>query len=164
MGIFLSSIIRASGVMDRPAFAWVTRHPIQTQKGFLLRLIKKNKNTRYGKTYAFSSITSEKDFRNNLPVVEYSDIEPYIDQIKTGSRNVLTSQPVFMFNMTSGTTARPKYIPITQQGQKRTGRLMRQWLSHALSDHPSLFDKGFLIISGKAIEGRFDSLMEALPG
>lgn len=157
MSFFLSSIIRASGALDRRAFTWDTRHPGQTQKEFLLRLIKKNKNTRYGEKYAFSLIASEKDFQNNLPVVEYPDIEPYIDQIKMGSRNVLTSEPIFMFNMTSGTTGRPKYIPLTRQGQKRTGRLMRQWLSHALSDHPSLLDKGFLSITGAAVEGRCDS-------
>jgi len=103
----------------------------------LLQLIKKNRNTRYGKRYAFSSIANEKDFQTNVPVVEYSDIEPYIDQIKMGNRNVLTSEPVFMFNMTSGTTAHPKYIPVTRRGQKRTGRLMWHWLSCALSDHPS---------------------------
>jgi GH3 auxin-responsive promoter len=157
MGFFLSSIIRAGGAMDRRAFAWDARHPGQAQKEFLLRLIKKNKNTRYGEKYAFSSISSEKDFRSNLPVVEYSDIEPYIDQIKTGSRNVLTSDPVSHFSMTSGTTAHPKYIPLTPQGQKRAGRLMRQWFFHALSDHPSLLDKGFLSITGAAVEGRCNS-------
>ncbi|MGC2062500.1 MAG: GH3 auxin-responsive promoter family protein [Thermodesulfovibrionales bacterium] len=157
MGFFLSSIIRAGGALDRIALARDTRHPDQAQKEFLLRLIKKNKNTRYGEKYAFSSIDSEKDFRNNLPVVEYSDIEPYIEQIKTGSRNVLTSEPVSLFNMTSGTTARPKYIPLTRQGKKRAGRLMRQWFSHALSDHPSLLDKGFLSITGAAVEGRCES-------
>jgi len=157
MGFFLSSIIGASGVLDRPAFTRDTRHPGRAQKAFLLRLIKKNKNTLYGEKCAFSTINNEQDFRNNLPVVEYSDLEPYIHQIKRGSRNVLTSEPVLMFNMTSGTTARPKYIPITHQGQKRTERLMRQWLSHALSDHPSLFGKGFLNITGAAVEGRCDS-------
>jgi len=154
MGILLSSIIRASGALDRRAFAWDTRYPGQAQKDFLLRLLEKNKNTRYGERYAFSSIASEKDFRDNVPVVDYSDIEPYIEQIKTGSRNVLTGEPVLMFNMTSGTTARPKYIPLTRQGQKRTGRLMRQWLSHALADHPSLLGKSFLSITGAAVEGR----------
>ncbi len=156
MGVFLSSIIRAGGALDRRAFAWITRNSRRAQKEFLLRLIKKNKNTLYGEKYAFSSISSEKDFRNNLPVVEYSDIEPYIDQIKMGNRNVLTSEPVFMFNMTSGTTASPKYIPLTHQGEKRTGRLMRQWLYHALSDHPSLFYKGLLFITGASVEGRCD--------
>jgi hypothetical protein len=157
MGVFLSSIIRVGGALDRRAFAWDTRHPGQAQKELLLRLIKKNQNSRYGEKYAFSSIASEKDFRNSLPVVEYSDIEPYIEQIKTGSRNVLTSDPVFMFNTTSGTTARPKYIPLTRQGQKSAGRLMRQWLFHALSDHPYLLDKGFLSITGAAVEGLCNS-------
>lgn len=154
MSFLLSSIIRASGLLDRRTLAWDMRHPGEAQKEFLLRLIKKNENTQYGKKYAFSSIASEKDFRNKLPVVEYSDIEHYIDNIKMGGQNVLTSEPIFMFNMTSGTTANPKYIPITRQGQKRTGCLMRQWLSHALCDHPSLLDKCFLSITGAAVEGR----------
>ena len=34
---------------------------------------------------------------------------------------------------------------------------MRQWFSHALSDHPSLLDKGFLSITGAAVEGRCES-------
>lgn len=157
MGFFLSSIIRARGMLDQRAFVSAARRPSQAQKEFLLRLIKKNKNTLYGEKHAFSSITSEKDFRNNLPVVEYSDIEPYIDQIKMGKRNILTSEPVFMFNMTSGTTARPKYIPLTRQGRKRAGRLMRQWFYQALCDHPSLLDRGFLSITGAAVEGHCDS-------
>lgn len=157
MGVVLSSIIRAKGLLDRSALAWQTRHPGQAQKDFLLRLIKKNKDSTYGQKFGFSSMASQADFRNNVPVVEYSDIEPYIEQIKKGETGVLTSDPVFMFNMTSGTTARPKYIPLTHQGLKRAGRLMRQWFSHALSDHPSLLDKGFLSITGAAVEGRCES-------
>src|SRR5512139_394132 len=135
MGLLLSSIIRTNGAMDRLAFARDARHPGRVQKEFLLRLIKSNKNTQYGQKYSFSSIGSEKDFRSSLPMVEYSDIEPYINQIKMGTRNVLTSDPVSLFNMTSGTTARPKYIPLTHQGLKRARGLMRQWFSHALSNH-----------------------------
>jgi hypothetical protein len=157
MGGLLSSIIRIRGMLDRPLFAWDTRHPGQVQQDFLLRLLKNNKHTEYGKKYDFSSIICEKDFKNNLPIVEYPDIEPYIDRIKMGYRDVLTSEPVFMFNMTSGTTARPKFIPITRHGLKVTGRLMRQWLSHSLSDYPSLLDKAFLNITGAAIEGRCET-------
>lgn len=157
MGFFLSSIVRAGGARGRQAFARDVRHPGQTQRDLLLSLLKKNKDTRYGEKYAFSSIRSEQDFRSALPVVEYEDIEPYIEQIKKGSRNVLTREPVSLFNMTSGTTARPKYIPLTPQGLKRAGSLMRQWFYHALTDHPSLLDKGFLSITGAAIEGRCES-------
>lgn len=157
MGFLLSSIIRANGAMDQLAFARDARHPVRVQKEFLLRLIKNNKNTQYGEKYSFSSISSEKDFRSSLPMVEYSDIEPYIDQIKMGTRNVLTSEPVSLFNMTSGTTARPKYIPLTPQGLNRARGLMRQWFSHALSNHPTLLDKGFLSITGAAVEGCCES-------
>ncbi len=157
MSIFLSSIIRAQGLLDRHKLERDSHHPRDAQIKFLLRLLKKNKNTQFGKKHAFSSIVSEKDFRNNVPVVEYTDLEPYIDKIKMGHPNILTRDPVFMFNLTSGTTARSKYIPITRLGQKRTSRLMRQWLCQALSVHPLILDKGFMGISGAAIEGRCDS-------
>ena len=157
MGFFLSSIIRAGGAMGRQAFARDVRHPGQTQKIFCSVCSRKIKTPGTGKNTFFHRYEAKRISEATLPVVEYEDIEPYIEQIKKGSRNVLTSEPVSLFNMTSGTTARPKYIPLTPQGLKRAGSLMRQWFYHALTDHPSLLDKGFLSITGAAIEGRCES-------
>jgi len=157
MGVLLSTVIRVAGLLDRGAFERHARHPGQAQKEFLLRLLKRNQISQYGKKYSFSSISSERDFRSHLPVVEYADIESSIGQIKMGVRNVLTTDPVFMFNMTSGTTAGPKYIPVTRRSQKRAGRLMRLWLSHALSGHPAMFEQSILSITGSAMEGSCSS-------
>jgi len=153
MGIILSSFIRAYGLLLGNKLIQAAHRPDTSQKEFLLRIINKNKGTEYGRKFSFSAISDEKEFRNNVPVVEYNDLDIFIDKIKKGQRNVLTKDPVVMFTLTSGTTARPKYIPITAQGQKRTARLMRQWLCHALSDHPAYLDKGFLSITGAAVEG-----------
>lgn len=153
MGGILSSVIRICGLWDRPSLIHATLHPGKTQKNYLLSLIRKNQNTLYGEKFGFSSIADEHDFRSRLPIVEYPDIEPYINKIKEGQGNILMSDPTVMFNVTSGTTAEPKYIPITLRGQKKTSRLMRQWLSLALTDHPTFLDKGILNIGGPAIEG-----------
>ncbi len=157
MGVIFSSIIRTGAVMERRALARNTLCPGLVQREFLLKLLKQNKDTIYGKKFSFSSIAGEEEFRDSLPVVEYTDIDFHIERIMSGVHNVLTSEPVLMFNMTSGTTGSPKYIPVTRQGLKRTGRLMRQWLCHALSDHPSLLEGHSLCITGAAVEGRLGS-------
>lgn len=128
-------------------------HPDDVQIKLLTQLLKKNQASQFGIKHHFSTINSIDDYRLNVPVMEYSDIESYINKIKSGEQNVLTIDPVVMFNLTSGTTGEPKYIPVTRKGQEYIGRHMHQWFSHALSDHPALLDEHFLVITGAAIEG-----------
>lgn len=131
--------------------------PDKVQKEFLLRILKKNHNTEYGLKYSFASISDEASFKRNLPIVKYNDIEPYVKRLMTGDRNILTSDSVTMFAKTSGTTASPKYIPITRQVQKRTADFIYQWLCRAQLDHPSFLEKGFLIINSPVVEGYTES-------
>jgi hypothetical protein len=153
MGFLLSSIIRLNGMRFERALNRAVKRPAQQQEKLLLDIVKKNKDTEYGGKYFFGSIRNNQDFKRSVPVIEYSDIEPYVEKLKNGQRNVLTSDPTFMFSLTSGTTATPKYIPITRKGQRRTEQLMQQWLSRAIFDHPSFFNQKFLGITGAAIEG-----------
>ncbi len=153
MGRLLSTYIRIKGLQLRYRVSNDSSYPNKVQEQFLLNLIKKNKFTVYGKKYSFDKINNYKDFKNNIPIVEYDDIELFINKIKNGETNVLTSDPVILFSITSGTTAEPKFIPITRQSLKRTQNLNHKWLSFSISDHPSFLKKKFLCITGAAIEG-----------
>jgi hypothetical protein len=130
-----------------------TCRPDEVQKQLLMRILRKNSHSEYGRKYSFSEISDTAGFRKKAPLVEYSDLEPYIDKIRHGKQGILTIEPVSIFARTSGTTAKPKYIPVTASFHNRTVMLMRQWLSRAHADHPSFLDNGFLMITGAAVEG-----------
>lgn len=88
------------------------------QLNILLKWIKSSQNTLYGKEYNFDKISSYEDFKSKLPLRNYEDYIDYIERIKSGEKNVLTSSNILYFLLTSGTTAGTKYIPISKKGIK----------------------------------------------
>ncbi|NJS16487.1 MAG: GH3 auxin-responsive promoter family protein [Nostocaceae cyanobacterium CSU_2_110] len=84
---------------------------------------------------------------------DYEQLRPYCDRVIKGEQSVLTTEQPFMFNVTSGTTGKPKYIPVTKQSEKLTSELMRQWLYRILLTHPQFLDFASVGIVSSAIEG-----------
>ena len=84
------------------------------QNPLLMTIVKTNRTSEIGKRYKFSEIESREDFVKHVPVMTYRDIESYIDSMCEGESNVLTSEKVLFFAMTSGTTGKNKRFPVTQ--------------------------------------------------
>jgi len=153
MGRLLRSFIKLEGLFSKKAFDASTKDPYPVQRSYLLRLLNKNKSTEYGRRYNFANIRSEKDFQKHVPINQYQDLEPYIQKVVNGHENILTSEKVIMFNLTSGTTDKPKYIPVPDVSRKSTAALMRHWMYRTLLDHPAFLDKSLFLISGSSNEG-----------
>jgi hypothetical protein len=83
----------------------------------LLRIIRKNSGTEYGRKYGFSEIRDVDAYRRQVPFTVYSDYEPYIERMtQKGEQNVLTAEPPVYYAETSGTTGKPKNVPVTADG------------------------------------------------
>ena len=83
--------------------------------GVLKKIISDNANTEYGILHNFSKIYSVDDFRKNVPLSDYYDFEGYVNRMYNGEKDVLTAYPVEIFVNTSGTTNRPKVVPVTRK-------------------------------------------------
>jgi len=153
MKLILRSYLKLEGFFFRRYFDKLTKDPKSSQKKYLLKVIRNNSDTLYGKEYGFSNISSIEDYRDHVPINQYNDLEPYVTQTTNGEQNILTSEDVYMFNLTSGTTAKPKYIPVTPSAEKHTSGLNHQWLYRALLDHPDFLNEANFTITGSAIEG-----------
>jgi hypothetical protein len=127
--------------------------PAGAQRSFLMRLLRRNTRTAFGRAHSFAKIRTVEDFRRQVPVREYEDFRPYIKRVMAGERDVLTSEEPFMLAMTSGTTSEPKYIPVTRACAAETASLMSQWLYRAERDHRGLLDYASVGIVSRAIEG-----------
>lgn len=79
----------------------------------LKRLVKPNESCEFGRRHGFSSVRSVSAFQSAVPVSGYDDLRGAIERMLEGRPNVLTSEPVRRFFITSGSTAAPKYIPVT---------------------------------------------------
>ncbi len=86
--------------------------PRRAQLELLKLLVSQNQNTHFGGDHKFSEIKTFDDYRKNVPLNNYEDLRPYIDEIINGKSHVLTNVDPYYFTKTSGTTGKSKYIPI----------------------------------------------------
>ncbi len=94
------------------------QHPIVTQDRVFKKLIEKASDTQFGKDHKFSAIDSHDDFVKNVPIRDYEQLKPYVEQIVNGKKNMLWPGKPLYFAKTSGTTSGAKYIPITKESIK----------------------------------------------
>lgn len=94
-------------------FKQALSRPRQAQEEKLLSIIRQNENTDFGRKHRFSEIRNIQDFQRLVPPNTYETLEPYIEKSMAGERKQLTTEKPLMFATTSGTTGKPKYIPIT---------------------------------------------------
>ncbi|MFA6142672.1 MAG: GH3 auxin-responsive promoter family protein [Candidatus Omnitrophota bacterium] len=130
--------------------AWVfeesTRDPRSAQKCVLFKYLARNKNTEYGRKYDFLNICSVKDYQAKVPMTDYEAIRPLIDRIAKGESNVITSDKVVFFGITSGTTGCPKLIPVTEYSRSKNSSLMKLWAYYINKEHPRVFSGKILSI------------------
>ncbi len=124
----LNTLLVASYAKEYLYFKYSSLNIEKTQKKILLRILRKNRNTIYGKKYKFSSIDNIKDFQRKVPVINYDSYKKYIKQIKAGKKNVLTKDRVILLEPTSGSTAPSKFIPYTKGLKKEFQKGIGPWI------------------------------------
>ncbi len=93
-------------------------HPIKTQDQVFNQLISKAAGTKFGTDHDFEAIISHSDFVERIPIRDYEELKPYVEQVVAGRENILWPGKPIYFAKTSGTTSGAKYIPITKTAIK----------------------------------------------
>ena len=119
----------------------------KTQVKILLEILKTNKNTEYLKNFETESqilnIENEKEliekFQNKIPVVNYEDIKEFVEKEKSGENNVLLSDKIKLFELTSGSTSDVKHIPYTEKFLKSYMNGVFAWIYNLYQNNKRLF-------------------------
>ena len=119
----------------------------KTQVKILLEILKTNKNTEYLKIFETESqilnAENEKEliekFQNKIPVVNYEDIKEFVEKEKVGKSNVLLSDKIKLFELTSGSTSDVKYIPYTEKFLKSYMNGVFAWIYNLYQNNKRLF-------------------------
>ncbi|MCA9478378.1 MAG: GH3 auxin-responsive promoter family protein, partial [Nanoarchaeota archaeon] len=102
----------------RSEFKKARTNPLEVQKKVLMQILKENGQTLYGKNHSFSHIRTISEFQENIPLISYETITPYIKKIEQGQQKILTRKKVLFLATTSGTTSKPKHLPVTSERTK----------------------------------------------
>ncbi|MCK0130270.1 GH3 auxin-responsive promoter family protein [Flavobacteriaceae bacterium F08102] len=100
--------------IQKQNYKWA-KNPVYYQEKLFKKLVRQADQTIFGKEHNFHSITNYKEFQTSVPVRDYEELKPYIDQILEGKKDVLWPGLPLYFAKTSGTTSGAKYIPLTQE-------------------------------------------------
>ena len=140
-----------------PPFVTAAKHPVDTQIDLLLRLLRRNRDTRFGREHAFAGIKSYADFAAAVPVQTYETLRPYIeDQERTGQPALNAEQPV-MYARTSGTTGQAKLIPVLRKTIQEYKRSQAIQSFVQFSADPDAYYGHLLAIVSPAQEGTLES-------
>jgi hypothetical protein len=112
--------------------------PEAVQSDLLLALLHRNQSCEYGKQYGLSSIRSVREYQERIPIVTYDDIAPYVERMMAGEGGVLTSEPVLMFEKTSGSVSAAKYVPYTRTLRAQFQAALASWITDLHRAFPGL--------------------------
>lgn len=124
----------------------------KTQEHLLLKILRENSQTEFGKEHNFERISSVEEFRERVPINDYNKLEPYITRQQEGNLELTVAEPVF-YTRTSGTTGRHKYIPLTRSGVNQIKHFQKQ-LAYSLWRKTDFFKGTVLGFFSPGIEGR----------
>lgn len=129
------------------------KNPGETQRKKLMEIVRNHESSAFGKAHNFDKIKSYEDYKKNVPHTTYEYFLPYVERLLAGEKNQLTADDPFMFATTSGTTATPKYVPISETHLKDYTHAFQVHNYHLIESFPRAAEGKFLIITSNDQEG-----------
>lgn len=111
----------------------------KVQTTILNELLTKAALTSFGKKHDFESIKDYSTFINNVPLQFYSELLPYINQIKQGESDILWPGRVNHFAVSAGTTGKGKHIPLSESRLSSDKAFMQKVAISYIKQRPNLF-------------------------
>lgn len=101
------------------------RRPQELNNELLMRILRENQDTEYGRKYHFDRISSVEDYQQMVPVTVYDDYAEYIIRMtEDGEENLIHAGPIHHYNKTSGTMGAPKRIPMSDEAIDQYNRYL----------------------------------------
>lgn len=96
------------------------KYPVEVQNEQLHKLIEAATKTSYGKKHHFKNIKSYKEFQENVPLMNYEALSPYIEEQRNTGKSILWDNKIKWYAKSSGTTnAKSKFIPVSEDAIKQ---------------------------------------------
>ena len=131
--------------------------PASAQREVLRTLLSNNRDTRFGREHGFADIRDPAQFRERVPIQDYEQLRPYVDEQRRTGAPALTKETPLFYAQTSGSTGAPKYIPITPTMltyHKQEQALFSYLCTYRACPRHSTARRG---ASGASVEGHLDT-------
>lgn len=133
------------------------KNPRDIQEKVLQKILRDSQSTEYGSTHGFDKILSYHQFAQQVPVVTYETLRPYIEKQLSGGIPALTANQPVMYATSSGTTGEPKYVPVIRRELEQQKRHTALLAYSQYAFDPLAFSGKVWVMAASAEEGRFEN-------
>lgn len=137
-------------------FMKAIRAPRVAQQRALRRALRVVAGGAYGRRYGLERVRTPAELRRAVPLQRYDQLADMIEQVAGGDHTAMLApdQRLLMFATSSGTTSRPKLIPVTDAFIQDYRRGWNVFGLKVLRDHPDAILRGILQVTGRYDERR----------
>ncbi|MEX2717280.1 MAG: GH3 auxin-responsive promoter family protein [Candidatus Sigynarchaeota archaeon] len=115
---------------------WALASPEKRQEQLLGEILRRHASTTFGKKHRFDDIRSLRSFQNHCKPRAYDYFKPYVDAMLEGNKHVLSNSKLVAFAHTTGTTGKPKLIPVTPEIVKTYSLALLRTAGHFVAEDP----------------------------
>jgi hypothetical protein len=113
------------------------KNPEKTQRLILKKILQQNAISAFGQKHQFQQILSYEDY-SHLPLQTDEDLIPYIEQLKKGAAQQLTTESPILLEPTGGSSGGTKLIPYTRTLKAQFQQAIDPWIFTLFKTFPSL--------------------------
>lgn len=147
--------LRLRGVSARQGarLAHLARNPTRVQRRLLLGIAAANAQTSFGRQHGFGAIGTYEEFAARVPVATFEQLRPFVAAEIEQGEPALTAEPPLCYVRTSGTTDKPKDLPLTASHLKSLRRIQETAIAFQHRRCPEAFTGSMLAIVSPPREG-----------
>ena len=149
----LSLRLRAVSAIQGARLARMARDPTRAQHRLLMDIVSTNAQTTFGRQHAFDAISTYEEFTARVPVSTFEQLRPYVAAEIERGEAALTVEPPLCYVRTSGTTDKPKDLPLTASHLKSLQRIQETAIAFQYRRCPEAFAGSMLAIVSPPREG-----------
>ncbi len=159
-GMAIAGVLKIKTNKKRHILYDALEHPERSVEEGLRKVLEFGKDSAYGRKYDFKHIleadTAEELYKrySNLPIIHYNDLEEYIDRSIHGESDVLFEGRPIMYMITSGTTSKPKLLPVNEHYIRIITDMTNMMLVRDMKLCGNFFNGKIFAITGKARESQ----------
>ena len=135
------------------SFGQALGNPLVTQKKRLDLILRNGRNSEFGIQHSLKKVKSLEEYRQAVPIYCYDDLLPFLQKTFVGQANILTKERIISFMETSGTSGKPKHIPVTKSWRTSIAIAQRLWILSMMRDFPQIGKGKALTMVSPAIHG-----------
>lgn len=125
------------------------------QRAVLARILRGAAGTRFAHLSGVRADDTAEQFAEKVPLTDYEGLADLIAEAGEGAPDVLTREPVLLFEPTGGSTGGTKLIPVTAASKREFGRALSAWIGDMyLADPAALLGCAYFSLSPVGMRDR----------